>query len=131
APGSSGIAMAGVISPFGGQTWPQQTLRVLDEGNTPLKLGGGDAFTLSVKVRPGDRVPASARATYRFADGAEAVEPLRTFEGGEFRGRIEAVHQPFQFTVTGGGDATPLPGDPLPAGPPPPIKAPASPLGAA
>ena len=33
--------------------------------------------------------PEMARATYRFADGEEAGEALRSVEGGEFRGRIE------------------------------------------
>ena len=82
APESSRIAMRRLFLPFGGLEWPQQTHLVLDEANTTLKLARGDSFTLSVKVRPGDRVPESANATYRFADGAEIVDPLRTLEGG-------------------------------------------------
>ena len=94
-----------MILPFGGLEWPQQTHLVLDDANTTLKLARGDFFTLSVKVRPGDKIPEAANATYRFADGAETIEPLRTLEGGEFRGRIESVNQPFHFTVAAGDDA--------------------------
>ena len=97
--------MRRLFLPFGGLEWPQRTHLVLDEANTTLKVARGDSFTLSVKVRPGDKVPEAAKATYRFADGAETVEPLRTLEGGEFRGRIESVNQPFQFTVTAGDDS--------------------------
>ena len=96
--------MRRLILPFGGLEWPQRTHLVLDEANTTLKLARGDSFTLSVKVRPGDRIPEAANATYRFADGAEVVDPLRTLEGGEFHGRIESVNQPFHFTVTAGDD---------------------------
>ena len=70
-----------LISPFGGPDWPQQTHFVLDAANTTLKIARGDAFGLAVKVRPGDQVPDSARAIYRFADGSEtrraAAEPAR------------------------------------------------------
>src|SRR5262249_44554671 len=106
APVSSRIALRRLFFPFGGDAWPRQTHLVLDEANTTLKVARGDSCTLGVGVRPGDRVPDSPRASYRFADGAEAVEPLRALEGGEFRGRIEAVHQPFRFTVVAGDDAT-------------------------
>jgi len=41
---------------------------------------------------------------YRFADGEELTEPLRAIPGGEFRGRLETVNQPFRFTVVGGDD---------------------------
>src|SRR5690606_28073838 len=47
----------------------------------------------------------SAKATYRFADGEVVVEPLGATDEGEFRGRIEAVNQPFEFSVAGGDDA--------------------------
>ena len=53
---------------------------------------------------PGDRIPDSAGVTYRFADGERSTEPLRAIEGGEFRGRIETVNQPFKFSVAGGDD---------------------------
>ncbi len=109
--------------PFGSLEWPQRTHLVLDDANTTLKVARGDFFTLAVKVRPGDKVPESANATYRFADGAEMVEPLRPLEGGEFRGRIESVNQPFHFTVTGGDDATSIRDVPVRVVPPPTLKA--------
>ena len=59
---------------------------MLDEGQTTLKVARGDSFTLSVKVRQGDRIPEATQATYLFADGDSAGEPLRAMEGGEFRG---------------------------------------------
>ena len=79
---------------------------MLDEGRTTLRVARGDSFTLSVKVRPGDRVPETARATYHFADGEQASEPLRSAEGGEFKGRIDSVTQPFAFSVAAGDDST-------------------------
>ncbi len=94
----------------------------LTDANTTLKVARGDFFTLAVKVRPGDQIPESARATYRFADGAEMVEPLRPLEGGEFRGRIESVNQPFHFTVAGGDDATSIRDVPVRVVPPPSLK---------
>jgi hypothetical protein len=106
APGPSRIAMLRLFDPFGKTSWPRQTHLVLDEGQTTLKVARGDSFTLSVKVRRGDKVPESARATYHFADGETTGEPLRTIEGGEFRGRIDSVTQPFQFSVAAGDDST-------------------------
>jgi pimeloyl-ACP methyl ester carboxylesterase len=123
APVSSRIALTRLVLPFGGLQWPQQTHLVLDAANTTLKVARGDTFTLSVKVRPGDKVPEAARATYRFADGAETVEPLRTLEDGEFRGRIESVHQPFRFTVTGGDDTASIRDVAVSVVPPPSLKA--------
>ena len=78
APVSSRIALTRLFVPFGSTNWPRQTHLVLDEGQTTLKVARGDSFTLSVKVRKGDTVPASARATYHFADGEQAAEPLRS-----------------------------------------------------
>jgi hypothetical protein len=106
APVSSRIALTRLFIPFGPTTWPRQTHLVLDESQTTLKVARGDSFTLSVKVRPGDTIPESARATYRFADGEESGEPLRSVEGGEFRGRIDSVNQPFRFSVAAGDDST-------------------------
>lgn len=105
APASSRIALRRLFAPFGGDRWPQLTHLVLDEEATTLKLARGDSFSLLVRVRPGDRIPESAKATYRFADGEVVVEPLGATDAGEFRGRIEAVNQPFAFSVTGGDDA--------------------------
>ena len=84
--------------------WPQQTHLALDDAGTTLKIARGDSFTLSAKVRPGDRIPETARVTYNFIDGESITEPLRPTEGGEFRGRIETVNQPFKFSVAGGDD---------------------------
>ena len=67
APATARIALDAVVcSAFGATSWPQQTHLVLDEGQTTLKVARGDSFTLSVKVRPGDKVPESAQATYPF-----------------------------------------------------------------
>ncbi len=70
----------------------------------------------------GDKIPESARATYHFADGEEASEPLRSMEGGEFRGRIESVNQPFRFTVTAGDDLTSIRDVAVKVVPPPTLK---------
>ena len=78
----------------------------MSDNGTTLKIARGDSFTLSVQVRPGDRIPESARVTYSYADGEEVVtEPLRATEGGEFHGRIDTVNQPFKFSVAGGDDS--------------------------
>ena len=74
------------------------------------------------KVRPGDKIPESAQATYQFADGDRAGEPLRSVEGGEFRGRIESVNQPFHFTVTAGDDSSSIRDVPVKVVPPPTLK---------
>ncbi len=87
-----------------------------------MKIARGDSFGLAVKVRPGDEVPESARAIYRFADGSETAEPLRSLAGGEFRGRIEAVNQPFKFSVVGGDDATSIRDVAVSVVPPPSLK---------
>lgn len=123
APQSSRIAMKRLFLPFGGLEWPQQTHLVLDDANTTLKIARGDSFTLSVKVQPGDRIPETAHATYRYADGAETVEPLRILDGGEFRGRIESVNQPFHFSVAAGDDATSVHDVAVRVVPPPGLKA--------
>ena len=106
APISTRIALARLFLPFGRSEWPQRTHLELDLAHTTLKIARGDAFALGVRVQPGDRIPDSARAVYRFADGTEGSEPLRTLPDGEFRGRIERVVQPFRFSVVGGDDAT-------------------------
>ncbi len=122
APGSSRIAMRRLILPFGSQSWPQQTHLALDDRETTLKVARGDYFTLGVKVRPGDKIPESARATYYFADGEQAVESLRSMKGGEFRGRIESVNQEFRFTVTAGDDLTSIRDIAVKVVPPPTLK---------
>ena len=65
APSRSG----GSSCPSGPDRWPQQTHLTLLDGETPRKVARGDPFTLAVTVGKGERVPASARATYRFDDG--------------------------------------------------------------
>ncbi len=114
--------MTRLFVPFGSTNWPRQTHLVLDEGQTTLKVARGDSFTLSVKVRPGDKVPESAQATYHFADGEEAGEPLRSLEGGEFRGRIDTVNQPFRFSVAAGDDSTSIRDVAVQVVPPPAMK---------
>jgi hypothetical protein len=122
APATVRIAMTRLFLPLGSTTWPQRTHLLLDEGQTTLKVARGDSFTLSVKVRPGDRIPESARVTYEFADGDSASEPLRVVEGGEFRGRIDSVNQPFRFTVSGGDDRSSIRDVPVKVVPPPTLK---------
>ena len=97
---------AGCFLPFGPDRWPQQTHLTLLDRETPRKIARGEPFTLAVAVGKGERVPASARATYRFDDGETATEPLRAVEGGIFRGRIETVDRPFTFSVAAGDDTT-------------------------
>jgi hypothetical protein len=123
APGSARIAMARLFDPFGGPAWPRQTHLVLDERQTTLKVARGDSFTLAVKVRPGDKVPELARATYRFADGEVSAEPLRLVDGGEFRGRMESVTQPFEFSVAAGDDSSSIRDIAVRVVPPPAVDA--------
>ena len=122
APGSARIAMARLFVPFGGTTWPQRTHLELDQGETTLKVARGDSFVLTVRVRRGDKIPESAQATYHFADGDQAGEPLRSTAGGEFRGRIDSVNQPFQFTVAAGDDSSSIRDIPVKVVPPPTLK---------
>ncbi len=114
--------MTRLFLPLGKATWPQRTHLVLDQGQTTLKVARGDSFTLAVKVLQGDKIPEAAEATYQFADGDSAGEPLRAMEGGEFRGRIESVNQPFHFTVTGGDDRSSIRDVPVEVVPPPTLK---------
>jgi hypothetical protein len=122
APVTSRIALSRLFVPFGSTSWPRQTHLVLDENQTTLKVARGDSFTLSVKVKRGDRVPDTAKATYRFADGEESGEALRVVEGGEFRGRIESVSQPFRFSVAAGDDSTSIRDVAVAVVPPPSLK---------
>ncbi len=122
APLSSRIAIARLILPFGGTQWPQRTHLELDDAHTTLKMARGDAFGLGVRVRSGETVPESVRAVYRFEDGSETSETLRSLPGGQFRGRIEQVDRPFRFSVTGGDDSTSIQDIPVRVVPPPAIK---------
>jgi hypothetical protein len=105
-PSMSTIALRRLFMPFGPDRWPQQTHIALIEKETPRKVARGDPFTLGVSVAKGDRVPAGAKAVYRFADGETMTESLRTAAGGIFRGRLESVNRPFRFSVTAGDDNT-------------------------
>jgi hypothetical protein len=121
-PVSSRLALRRLALPFGGDRWPQRTHFVLDDQATTLKVARGGSFTLGVRVRPGDLVPESARVTYRFPDGEEVGESLRSLEGGEFRGRIDTVNQPFRFSVAGGDDRTSIRDVAVQVVPPPALK---------
>jgi hypothetical protein len=122
APDSSTLALRRLFLPFAGDRWPQQTHLLLDENQTTLTVARGDPFSLSVRVRKGDKVPETATATYQFADGAETAEPLRSLEGGAFRGRMESVNQPFRFSVFGGDDTSSIREVAVRVVPPPALK---------
>ena len=115
--------MKRLFVPLSNTNWPQRTHLLLDESETTLKVARGDSFTLSVKVRPGDKIPESAQATYSFRRRRFA-RPSRcgSVEGGEFRGRIESVNQPFRFTVTAGDDRSSIRDVPVKVVPPPALK---------
>ncbi len=131
APGLSAIAMRRLFVPFGPDRWPQQTHLSLIDRETPRKVARGEPFTLAVAVAEGDRVPSSARATYRFDDGETTAEALRPVEGGTFRGRIEAVEKPFRFSVVAGDDSTSIRDVEVKVVPPPSLEGPDGPPGRA
>ena len=56
------------------------------EHETTLKVARGDSFRLSVKVRPGDKVPGIGAGDLSIRRRTNRAEPLRSVEGGEFRG---------------------------------------------
>jgi len=121
-PSSSRLAMRRLFLPFAGDTWPQATHLLLDLDQTTLTVARGDPFSLTVKVRRGDKVPESATVTYQFADGAESAEPLRSVDRDEFHGRLESVNQPFRFSVAGGDDANSIREVAVRVVPPPTLK---------
>src|SRR5262249_42486294 len=57
APATARIALARLFTPFGKTSWPQRTHLLLDLTQTTLKVARGDPFALTVKVKPGDRIP--------------------------------------------------------------------------
>ena len=122
APQTARIALTRLFLPFSSTSWPQRTHLMLDENETTLKVARGDSFNLSVQGAPGDKIPESAKATYTFLDGDTSSEPLRTADGGEFRGRIESVNQPFKFTVTAGDDRSSIRDVPVKVVAPPTLK---------
>ena len=105
-PHLSGIAFRRLFNPFGPDRWPQSTHLTVLESETPKKIARGMPFTLAVGIGEGERMPTSARVTFRYPDGETATEPLRPTEDGTFRGRIETVAVPFTFTVEAGDDVT-------------------------
>jgi hypothetical protein len=121
-PALSGIAARRLFLPFGPDRWPQMTHLTLLTKETPRKVARGEPFTLAVAVAEGERVPSSARATYRFDDGETLTEPLRSVEGGIFRGRIEVVERSFSFSVAAGDDTTSVRDVAVKVVPPPAVK---------
>ncbi len=120
---SSRIALRRLFVPFGSTNWPRQTHLVLDDGPDHPQ-GGSRRFVHACRSRfgPATRFRTRRKATYHFADGEEAGEPLRSIEGGEFRGRIESVNQPFQFSVAAGDDSTSIRDIAVKVVPPPALK---------
>jgi len=119
-PQLSGIAFRRLFRPYGPDRWPQSTHLTVVEAETPKKIARGMPFTLAVAVAPGERMPSTAKVTFRYPDGETATEPLRPTDDGTFRGRLESVAVPFSFTVEAGGDgAGPRPPPRLP--PPAPV----------
>ena len=105
-PGLSRIAINRLFRPFGPDQWPQSTHLTVLASETPTKIARGMPFTLAVAVAPGERLPSTARVTYRYPDGESATEPLRPTDDGTFRGRIDTVSVPFSFIVEAGDDVT-------------------------
>jgi hypothetical protein len=105
-PELSRIGLRRLFVPYGSDRWPQQTHLSLIDAETPRKVARGDAFTLAVAIGVGERMPATARATYYYDDGATETELLRAVASGIFRGRIESVQRPFRFSVAAGDDTT-------------------------
>ena len=104
-PELSRIAAARLFRPFGPTAWPRQThLTILPE--TPTKIARGMSFAVAVAIAPGERMPSTAKITYRYPDGETATEALRPAADKTFRGRIETVTQPFTFRVEAGDDIT-------------------------
>ncbi len=122
APDLSRIALRRLFVPFGPDRWPQQTHLTLLDKETPRKVARGESFSLAVAIGRGERVPPVARVTYRFADGEVVTEPLRSVEGGQFRGRIETVTRPFTFSVAAGDDSTSVRDIAVKVVPPPSIR---------
>jgi hypothetical protein len=105
APQTSRIALDRLFRPLGATEWPKRTH--LSVVAAPDKVARGDEYRFEIAVAPGERLPATARVTYRYPDGTTAVEALRPEPTrGRFHGRIESARQSFSFTVAAGDDAT-------------------------
>ena len=123
APDLSTIALRRLFLPFGSRSLAAADAPDAARGaRRPRKVARGDAFTLAVAIGPGERMPASAQATYRFEDGETETESLRAVEGGIFRGRIESVNRPFTFSVAAGDDSTSIRNVAVKVVPPPTLK---------
>ncbi|GAC1463379.1 MAG: hypothetical protein NVSMB9_00810 [Isosphaeraceae bacterium] len=121
-PGLSKIASIRLFLPFGAEQWPRQTHLTLLKQETLFKVARGDPFSMSVAVGRGERLPPSARAEYRFANGEHVVQSLRSIEGGIFQGRIESVDQSFTFSVSAGDDTVSVRNIAVKVVPPPTIQ---------
>ncbi len=121
-PDLSAIALRRLLLPYGPDRWPQQTHLSLLDRETPRKVARGEPFTLAVAIGQGERAPTSAHATYRFDDGETVTESLRAIEGGVFRGRMESVNRPFQFSVAAGDDMSSIRDIAVEVVPPPTLK---------
>ena len=121
-PQSSRLAARRLLNPFGSDVWPQQTHLTLLDKETPRKIAKGEPFSLGVAIGPGERMPTSAKATYRFDNGDVVTEALRSIEGGIFRGRMEAVETPFRFSVVAGDDSESIRDIAVKVVPPPTIR---------
>ena len=119
----SGIAARRFFFPFGPDRWPRQTHLTLLDRETTRKVARGEPFAMAVAVAKGESAPSSARATYRYVDGEVLSEPLRSVEGGIFRGRIEAVEKSFTFSVAAGDDVNSIRDIAVRVVPPPAIQA--------
>jgi hypothetical protein len=106
-PNLSRIGFRRLFLPFGPDRWPQSTHLTVVPGETPTRIARGMPFSLAVAIAPGERMPSTARVTFRYPDGETATEALRPTEDGTFRGRLETVSVPFTFTVEAGDDVTP------------------------
>ncbi|WP_435005247.1 DUF4175 family protein [Tundrisphaera lichenicola] len=104
-PALSGIALRRLFRPFGPEAWPRST-HLTVSADTPKKLARGMPFALAVGIGPGERMPSTARVTYRYPDGETTTELLRPTDDNTFRGRLESVAQPFTFSVEAGDDVT-------------------------
>lgn len=121
-PATTGVALRRFFNPFGSDRWPRRTHLSLVDAETPRKVARGEPFSLAVAVAPGERMPSLARVTYRFENGESTTETLRPFDGGIFRGRIEAASRSFRFGVVAGDDSTSVADVAVAVVPPPALK---------
>ena len=80
------------------RTWPS-----IERGTT-LKIARGDRSRWRCRSGRATGSPNRPGRPIASPTAKRSIEPLRAAEGGEFRGRIETVNQPFRFSVAGGDD---------------------------